>query len=74
MSTGIEPLPRVERAKPWLICKSDCNVSPPPLRLRRLDRARQAQRLIQPCRRKSNRTITAAGGGVNRKMDKLTRD
>jgi hypothetical protein len=46
----------------------------PQLRLRRLDRARWAQRLIQPCRRKSNGTFTAAGGGVNRKMDNLTRD
>jgi hypothetical protein len=45
----------------------------PQLRLCRLDRARRAQRLIQPRRHKSKRTISARRGGVNWKMGKLRR-
>jgi hypothetical protein len=44
------------------------------LRLCRLDRTRQAQWLFQPSKHKGNRTISARRGGVNWKMDKLTRD
>jgi hypothetical protein len=40
----------------------------------RLDRTRKAQRLIQPSKHQSNRTISARRDGVNWKMDKLTRD
>src|SRR6202048_4266774 len=45
----------------------------PQLRFCRLGRTHQAQRLIQPSKHKSNRTILARRGGVNWKMDKLTR-
>ena len=40
--------PLVNASIPRLNFKSDCNESPSQLRLCRLDRARQAQRLIQP--------------------------
>jgi hypothetical protein len=73
-STSIASPPRFECVEPWLIGRSDCNDSPPQLRLCRLDRARQAQWLIQPSKHKGNRTISARRGGVNWKMDKLTRD
>jgi hypothetical protein len=43
------------------------------LRFCRLGRTHQAQRLIQPSKHKSKRTISARRGGVNWKMDKLTR-
>jgi hypothetical protein len=46
----------------------------PQLRLGRLDRADPAQRLIQPCRHQSKRTISACQRGVNWKMGKLARD
>jgi hypothetical protein len=46
----------------------------PQLRLCRLDRTRQARRLIQPCKHESNRTISARRDGVNWKMGKLKRD
>jgi hypothetical protein len=46
----------------------------PQLRFCRLDRTREAQRLIQPSKHQSNRTISARRDGVNWKMDKLTRD
>ncbi len=39
----------------------------------RLDRAGQAQRLIQPSKHKSRRTISARHGAVNWKMGKLRR-
>jgi hypothetical protein len=45
----------------------------PNWRLCRLHCSRQAQRLIQPSSIKSRRTISARRGGVNWKMDKLTR-
>ena len=45
----------------------------PQLRFCRLGCTHQAQRLIQPSKHKSSRTISARRGGVNWKMDKLTR-
>jgi hypothetical protein len=41
----------------------------PQLRLCRFDRARQAQRLIQPSRHQSKRTISARHRGVNWKIE-----
>src|SRR5712672_4699347 len=67
------PVQRVNASIPRLIFRSDCNDSPPQLRFCRLDRAHQAQRLIQSSKHKSKRTISARRGGVNWKMDKLTR-
>jgi hypothetical protein len=46
----------------------------PQLRFCRLGRTHQAQRLIQPSKHESNRTISARRDGVNWKMDRLTRD
>src|ERR1700691_3760350 len=75
VSTGIPWRPHAE---PRLIFRSDRNDSPPPIALLlsscHLDRAHPAQRLIQPSRHKSQRTISARHGGVNWKMGKLTWD
>jgi hypothetical protein len=46
----------------------------PQLRLCRLGRAGQAQRLVQPSQHESKRTISARHGGVNWKIDKLARN
>ena len=42
------PVHVVNASIPRLIFRSDCNGSPPQLRLCRLDRSRPAQRLFQP--------------------------
>jgi hypothetical protein len=47
--------------------------SSPYWRFCRLGRAFVARRLIQPGKHKSERTISARRGGVNWKIDKLTR-
>jgi len=66
---------REKRASPQLIRRCDCNdKSSPVSRYRRLDcNQKDAAALFRPCWRESSRTISARCGGVNRKMDKLTR-
>jgi len=51
-----------------LFCRRDCNDGLPRYRLRRLDRADQARRLIQPGWHESSRTFSARQSGVNWKM------
>jgi hypothetical protein len=75
ISIGIAPPARAECVQPWFICSSEYNdFSSPTWRFCRLHCGPRAQRLIQPSKHKSRRTISARRGGVNWKMDKLTRN
>jgi hypothetical protein len=75
-ATGAQIRSRAKkRASPQLIRRCDCNdKSSPVSRFRRLVcNPKDAAALFRPCWRESSRTISARCGGVNRKMDKLTR-
>jgi hypothetical protein len=78
---AIKSCPLFQRASPGVRTQNHSSFSGaiativlPQLRSCHLDRADPAQRLIQPNRHKSQRTISARHGGVNWKMGKLTWD